>query len=87
LRNSDTPAREPAEDLQEAVPAAGPEDDSGPTAAARQSREEAAALTSSNALQAPESQIQELRKHYLQKSYKVDAKALSSKIIDEHLLE
>ncbi len=45
------------------------------------------ALAASKSLETPESKIQELRAQYLDGTYKVDAKDLSAKIVDEHLTE
>ena len=45
------------------------------------------AFAASKSLEAPESKIQELRAQYLDGTYNVDAKDLSTKIVDEHLAE
>lgn len=88
MRISDSPAATAAESVNSATAApqsskeasvsGTPQDDVSITSVAQ-------AVT--NAIDAPESKIQELRAKYLDGSYRVDSGELSSKIIDEHLGE
>lgn len=88
MRVSDSPAADPAGQVQTASPAASNENASGAaTAPQDEVNVSSVAQAASKALEVPESKIQELREQYLDGTYKVDAKELSSKILDEHLSE
>jgi anti-sigma28 factor (negative regulator of flagellin synthesis) len=80
LKISDTPPKNPAGDVQQAMPTA-------PEPRGEEASPEPAALVAGNAMEAPESKILQLRKQYLDGTYKVDAKDLSEKIVDYHLRE
>lgn len=89
MRISDSPPpANPIEQAQTATPV-GPSGQQASVAGSPQDEASisSVALAASKSLEAPESKIQELRAQYLDGTYQVDAKDLSTKIVDEHLAE
>lgn len=61
------------------------QDDPLTNPAQKETSAEPIVVLASNRLEPPGSKILELREQYLEGTYKVDAKELSSRIINEHL--